>query len=120
VVRKRLVRTNTYYRRNDMILKLLQMYSGENFDRRAPRRLGPRLPQDVDRQARTNSSWSRPASTARRTAMDEMNIQNPDKEFDRWLEESRRILEMNLEFRAQSTRGGARERAYAPDLEVPE
>ncbi len=52
--------------------------------------------------------------------MDEINIQNPDEEFARWLEERRKILEMNLEFRASSTRGGARERATAPEMEVPD
>ena len=52
--------------------------------------------------------------------MDEMGIQDPDQEFTRWLEERKKILEMNQEFRAQSTRGGARERATAPEMEVPE
>ena len=52
--------------------------------------------------------------------MDEIGIQDPDEEFGRWLEERRKILEMNQEFRAQSTRGGARERAIASEMEVPE
>jgi len=52
--------------------------------------------------------------------MEEMDIQDPDEEFERWLEERRRILEMNLEFRAQSTRGGERERKVAAETEVPE
>jgi hypothetical protein len=52
--------------------------------------------------------------------MDEMGIQDPDQEFQRWLEERERILEMNREFRAQSTRGGARERATAAEMEVPD
>ena len=45
--------------------------------------------------------------------MDEMGIQDPDQEFNRWLEERERILEMNQEFRVQSTRGGARERVIS-------
>ena len=52
--------------------------------------------------------------------MDEIGIQDPDEEFTRWLEERKQILEMNREFRAQSTRGGPRERAVAPEMEVPE
>ena len=45
---------------------------------------------------------------------------NPDEEFTRWLEERGRILKMNQEFKAQSTRGGARERAVAAEMEVPD
>jgi hypothetical protein len=46
--------------------------------------------------------------------MDNMGVQDPDEEFNRWLEERRRILEMNQEFKAASTRGGARERERLP------
>ena len=49
--------------------------------------------------------------------MDELGIRDPDAEFTRWLEERRQILEMNQQFRAQSTRGGARERNVAADME---
>jgi hypothetical protein len=52
--------------------------------------------------------------------MDELGILNPDDEFQRWLDERRKILEMNKEFKAASTRGGARERATASEMEVPE
>jgi len=121
VVRKRLIRTNTYHRRNAMILKLLAQYEKQDFtdvDHRVV--WGPVLPQDVDRQAMNEQLLVQAGVHSRRTAMEEMSIQDPDEEFERWLEERRRILEMNLEFRAQSTRGGARERAYAAEPEVPE
>jgi len=49
-----------------------------------------------------------------------MGIMDPDEEFTRWLEERGRILQMNEDFRAKSTRGGARERAVAAEMEVPE
>ena len=52
--------------------------------------------------------------------MDEMGIMDPEEEFTRWLEERKKILQMNQEFRAASTRGGARERATAAEMEVPE
>jgi len=54
--------------------------------------------------------------------MDELGVQDPDEEFTRWLEERKKILEMNQEFRAQSPtrRGGARERATAAEMEVPD
>jgi hypothetical protein len=45
--------------------------------------------------------------------MDEMGIMDPDEEFTRWLEEREKILKMNQEFRAASTRGGARERGMS-------
>ena len=123
VVRKRLIRTTTYYRRNDMIMKLLQMYEREDFTDVNHRVVwGPVLPQDVERQAMNEQVLVQAGVHSRRTAMEEMNIQDPDEEFERWLEERRRILEMNLEFRAQfpNRRGGARERAYAAETEVPE
>jgi len=121
VVRKRLIRTNVYHQRNAMILKLVQMYQKENFDEVNHRVVwGHILPQDIDRQAQTEQLLVQAGVHSRRTAMDEMNIQDPDQEFNRWLEERRRILEMNLEFRAASSRGRARERATAPEMEVPD
>jgi len=121
IIRKRLIRTNVYHRRNAMILKLVQMYEKENFDEVNHRVVwGHILPQDIDRQAQTEQLLVQAGVHSRRTAMDQMNIQDPDEEFTRWLEERRKILEMNLEFRAASTRGGARERAVAPELEAPE
>jgi len=81
---------------------------------------GPVLPQDIDRQAQNEQLLVQAGVHSRRTAMDEMGIQDPDEEFNRWLEERERILQMNREFRAQSTRGGARERATTAEMEVPE
>ena len=78
------------------------------------------MPQDADRQAQTEQLLVQAGVHSRRTAMDEMGIQDPDEEFNRWLEEREKILEMNREFRAASTRGGARERAVAAEMEVPE
>ncbi len=121
VIRKRLVRTNSYHRRNDMILKLLASYQGEDFTDVNHRVIwGPVLPHDVERQAQNEQLLVQAGVHSRRTAMEEMDIQDPDEEFERWLEERRRILEMNLEFRAQSTRGGERERKVAAETEVPE
>ncbi|MFU8796506.1 MAG: phage portal protein, partial [Dehalococcoidia bacterium] len=121
VVRKRLVRTNTYYRRNAMIMKLLAQYEKQDFADVNHRVVwGPVLPQDVERQAMNEQLLVQAGVHSRRTAMEEMNIQDPDEEFERWLEERKRILEMNLEFRAQSTRGGERERKFSAEPEVPE
>jgi hypothetical protein len=121
VVRKRTIRTNAYHDRNEMILKLAEKYQGEHFEGVNHRVLwGTVLPQDVERQAQNEQLLVQAGVHSRRTAMDEMGIQDPDQEFNKWLEERTRILEMNQEFRAQSTRGGARERATAAEMEVPE
>jgi hypothetical protein len=121
VIRKRTIRTNVYHRRNDMILKLGEMYMHENFEGVNHRVVwGPILPQDVDRQAQTEQLLVQAGVHSRRTAMDEMGIQDPDEEFNHWLDEREKILKMNQEFRAASTRGGARERATAAEMEVPE
>jgi hypothetical protein len=121
VIRKRTIRTDVYHRRNDMILKLGVMYMHESFEGVHHRVVwGQILPQDVDRQAQAEQLLVQAGVHSRRTAMDEIGIQDPDEEFSRWLEERERILEMNREFRAASTRGGARERAVAAEMDVPE
>ena len=121
VVRKRTIRGNAYHQRNDMILNLANKYLGENFEGVNHRVVwGNILPQDVTSQAVNEQVLVQAGVHSRRTAMDEMGIQDPDQEFARWLEERQKILEMNQEFRAQSTRGGARERAIAAEMEAPE
>ena len=121
VIRKRTIRTNVYHQRNALILKLAEIFMNENFEGVNYRVVwGAILPQDIDRQAQTEQLLVQAGVHSRRTAMDEMGIQDPDGEFNRWLEERVKILEMNREFRAASTRGGARERATAAEMEVPE
>jgi len=121
VTRKRTIRTNAYHRRNELIFKLAEKYLNESFEHINHRVIwGPILPQDIARQAQNEQLLVQAGIHSRRTAMDEMGIQDPDEEFNRWLEERKQILEMNREFRAQSTRGGARERATAAETEVPE
>jgi len=121
VTRKRTIRTNAYHQRNDLILKLAGKYMSENFEQVTHRVVwGPILPQDAARQAQNEQLLVQAGVHSRRTAMDEMGVQDPDEEFNKWLEERERILKMNQEFRAKSTRGGARERAIAAEMEVPE
>jgi hypothetical protein len=121
VNRKRIIRTNIYHTRNDMILRLAEKFMNLNFQNITHRIVwGPILPQDAARQAQNEQLLVQAGIHSRRTAMDEMGIQNPDDEFQRWLDERRKILEMNKEFKAASTRGGARERALASEMEVPE
>ncbi|OGN96380.1 MAG: hypothetical protein A2Z77_09520 [Chloroflexi bacterium RBG_13_51_36] len=121
VIRKRTIRTNVYHRRNAMVLRLAEKYMGENFEGVNHRVVwGQVLPQDADRQAQTEQLLVQAGVHSRRTAMDEMGVQDPDEEFTRWLEERKKILEMNREFKAPSTRSGTRERVIAADMEVPE
>jgi len=121
VTRKRTIRTNAYHQRTDMILRLAAKYMNENLDGITHRVVwGEILPQDTQRQAQNEQLLVQAGVHSRRTAMDEMGIMDPDEEFNRWLEEREKILKMNQEFRAASTRGGARERAVAADMEVPE
>lgn len=121
VTRKRTIRTNVYHQRNGLILKLAEKYMNENFEQINHRVVwGPILAQDAARQAQNEQLLVQAGVHSRRTAMDELGIQDPDQEFNRWLEERTKILGMNREFRAQSSRGGARERATAAEMEVPE
>ena len=121
VTRKRTIRTNAYHQRTQMILQLATKYMNDNFDGITHRVVwGPILPQDTQRQAQNEQLLVQAGVHSRRTAMDEMGIMDPDEEFNRWLEEREKILKMNQEFRAASTRGGARERAVAAEMEVPE
>jgi len=121
VTRKRTIRTNAYHQRTDMILRLAAKYMNENLDGITHRVVwGDILPQDTQRQAQNEQLLVQAGVHSRRTAMDEMGIMDPDEEFTRWLEEREKILTMNQEFRAASTRGGARERAVAAEMEVPE
>jgi hypothetical protein len=111
VTRKRTIRTSAYHRRNEMILKLAEKYLGEEFQNITHRVVwGPILPADIARQAQNEQLLVQAGVHSRRTAMDEMGIQDPDEEFARWLEERGRILLMNQQFRAQST----------SEMEVPE
>jgi hypothetical protein len=121
VARKRTTRTNAYHQRNKLILKLAEQYMGQNFDQITHRVVwAPLLPEDTGRQAQNEQLLVQAGIHSRRTAMDEIGIQDPDEEFNKWLDERTKILEMNQEFKASSTRGGARERATAAEMEVPE
>ena len=121
VTRKRTIRTNAYHQRAGMMLRLAARYMNENFDGITHRVVwGAILPTDTQRQAQNEQLLVQAGVHSRRTAMDEMGIMDPEEEFTRWLEERERILTMNQEFRAASTRGGARERATAAEMEVPE
>ncbi len=118
VRRKRIIRSVVYKRRNEMILKLLEKYQGEDFGDNHLRVVwGPVLPQDVARQVKNEQTLVQTGIHSRRTAMDEIGIRDPEYEFKKWLEERETILRMNKELNAKSTRSGARERALLSQAE---
>jgi len=118
VKRKRIIRSAAYKRRNELILKLLERFAGANFGQNHLRVVwGPVLPQDTARQVSNEQLLVQTGIHSRRYAMDELGITDPEFEFERWLEERARILSMNRDFNAKSTRGGARERAVESQVE---
>ena len=118
VRRKRIIRTAAYNRRNDMILKLLQQYQGEDFGENHLRVVwGPVLPRDMARKVSDEQVMVQNGIHSRRTAMNEVGVRDPDCEFKQWLEERESILRMNKELNAKPARGGAREGALLPRAE---
>jgi hypothetical protein len=113
VRRKRIIRAAAYNRRNEMILRLLEKYRGEDFGPSPGGRLkvvwGPVLPKDVERKVNSEQAMVQTGIHSRRTAMNEVGVGDPEAEFKRWLEERESILRMNKELNAKSARGGARE-----------
>lgn len=121
VRRKRLIRTAVYNQRNRLILKLLEKYQGENFGDNHLRVVwGPVLPQDLTKLVANEQVLVQTGIHSRRRAMDEVGVQDPEMEFQRWLEERGAILRMNKALNLRPARGGARERASEPQSEVGE
>ncbi len=119
VRRKRTIRTAAYARRCQMILALHKQFARQDMTTISTRIIwGAVLPQDRARLAQNEQLLVQSGVHARRTAMDELGIRDPDAEFARWLEERRQILEMNQQLKARSTRGGERERATAAEMET--
>jgi hypothetical protein len=118
VRRKRTIRTAAYARRCHMILKLHKQFAGEDLTGTATRIVwGAVLPQDRARLAQNEQALVQSGLHSRRTAMDELGIIDTEAEFAKWLDERKRILEMNQQFRARSTRGSERERSTAGETE---
>lgn len=92
VRRKRLIRTAVYRRRNELILRVLERMTGESFGNYRSRIIwGPLLPQDRGRLVRDEEILIGAGVHSRRRAMDELGIEDPDTEFERWLEEQEKI-----------------------------
>lgn len=106
VRRKRLIRTAVYKKRNEMIQNLIEKFTGQSFGPVAHRIVWePVLPPDRQRQVSNEVSLIQSGVHSRRRAMDELGIEDPETEFENWLEERKRILQMNKELNARSTGG---------------
>jgi len=118
VLRKRLIRTNVYKRRNQLILKLWAKFMKQDLTLTTQRVLwAPVIPADKANDAQNEQLLVQSFIHSRRTAMDNLGVRDTQLEFDMCMEERRAILQMNNEFKAQSTQGGARERKAAPEME---
>jgi hypothetical protein len=90
VKRKRLIRTTVYRRRNELILKLLERMGGESFAHLRQRIIwGAVLPQDRGRSVRDEEILVSSGIHSRRRAMQNLGVDDPEAEFERWLEEER-------------------------------
>jgi Phage portal protein, SPP1 Gp6-like len=92
VQRKRLLREVALKRRNEMILRLLEQYTGVSY---APYRSrvvwSELLPIDRSRLVTDETRLVAAGIHSRRRAADELGVADPDSEFDRWQEESMRL-----------------------------
>ncbi|UCH43490.1 MAG: phage portal protein [Dehalococcoidales bacterium] len=111
VRRKRIIRNAVYQQRSRLILKLLEKYQNEDFSNVNLRVIwAPVLPQDMAKLVSNEQALVQNGIHSRRRAMDEIGVQDPEMEFDRWLEEREAILRMNKEINGKLPRGGERAR----------
>jgi hypothetical protein len=88
VQRKRLLREAAYKRRNEMVLRLLEQYTGVSHAPYQSRVVwGPLLPVDRSRLIADETRLIDAGVHSRRRAADEVGVADPDAEFERWREE---------------------------------
>ncbi len=92
VQRKRLLREVAFKRRNEMILRLLEQYTGVNY---APYRSrvvwGELLPVDRSRLVADETRLVAAGIHSRRRTANELGVADPDSEFERWREEAQSV-----------------------------
>jgi hypothetical protein len=92
VTRKRLIRAVAYRNRNDMILRILQQKTGQDFSGLRNRIVWAAiLPQDLMQLAQTEQLLVDAGLHSRHRAMTELAILDPESEFNQWLEEKRKL-----------------------------
>ena len=87
-----------------MILSLIEKFTAASFGPLSHRIIwGPVLPPDRQRQVSNEVQLIQSGVHSRKRAMEEMGIPDPETEFENWLEERKRILQMNRELNARSS-----------------
>jgi hypothetical protein len=95
VLRKRAIRTSVYNKRNQMILKLLEIFGGEKTGDLRPRVVwGQILPQDKVQLVNNETALVQNGIHSRKRAMDEVGVKDPEAEFAHWMEEQEQINKM--------------------------
>lgn len=95
VQRKRLIRTAAYKRRNEMVLRLWEQFTGERLASYRTRVIwGSVLPQDRSRLVADARTLVTTGIHSRRRAADDLGVEDPEGEFTRWLEEERQLRGM--------------------------
>jgi hypothetical protein len=98
VQRKRLLREVAFQRRNEMILRLLEQYTGVVY---APYRsrvvCGELLPVDRSRLVTDETRLVAAGIHSRRRAADELGVADPETEFERWRDEATALREGRAE-----------------------
>ncbi|MBN1189722.1 MAG: phage portal protein [Dehalococcoidales bacterium] len=103
VIRKRIIRSSVYNRRNSMILKLLEKFRGEDFGEYSLRTVwGQVFPEDLVQLVANEQTLVAAGIHSRKRAMDELGVKDPEAEFRHWLEEQRIILSAEKEVNQQN------------------
>jgi len=92
VQRKRILREAALKRRNEMVLRLLEQHTGVNY---APYRTrivwGELLPADESRRVMDETRLVAAGIHSRRRAANQLGVEDPESEFERWQMESAAI-----------------------------
>jgi hypothetical protein len=95
VIRKRLIRSSTYNRRNRLILKLLERFQGEKFGECSLRTVwGGVFPEDRAQTVANEQTLVSTGIHSRKRAMDEVGVKDPEAEFRHWLDEQYQITQI--------------------------
>ncbi|MBI4286812.1 MAG: phage portal protein [Chloroflexi bacterium] len=90
--RKRLIRSGVYRRRAEMILRLLERYTGQRYLPCYIKTVwGPVLPQDRSRLVQDEKTLVEAGIHSRQRAMADLGVEDGEGEFKRWLEEESKM-----------------------------
>jgi len=108
VRRKRLIRAAVYRRRNELILALAERFLSQSYGEVTHRIVwGPVLPRDFQRQVTNEAQLIQSGVHSRKTAMDSLGMDDPEREFETWLSERQRIMQQNRDLNAKITHLGS-------------